>query len=257
MILGQVVRGWFLPGRVYAFVGAGGKTTAMRTVARLLAAEGIRVRLSTTTRLGEAEFAGCLLQTVHSPEEMARALASGIPQMLLAAKEPEGGKLPGISPGLIDSAAIPCDTVFLVECDGARRMPMKAPRQWEPVVPESASGVFALMGASAFGKRISADTCYNPEGALEILGIADGIFDAHALAVLASHPLGCRKGVPRGAAFRLVVNQADIEDARPIGAAFLRELAAEHGIGGALLSWREGTVYEITGEPFASGAPPC
>jgi probable selenium-dependent hydroxylase accessory protein YqeC len=137
--------------------------------------------------------------------------------------------------------------VLLVECDGARRLPMKAPRPWEPVVPRTAAAVFALMGASAFGRPICAATCYNPEGALQILGIASGVFDAHALAVLASDPRGYRKGVPPGAAFCLVVNQGDITAGREIASALLRELSALHGITGALLSWQEQAVYETTG----------
>ena len=123
---------------------------------------------------------------------------------------------------------------------------MKAPTVREPVIPANTSGVFALMGAGAFGETIDAAHCYNPEGALSILGRAAGVFDAAALVQLAADPRGCRKGVLPGMAFHLIVNQGDLQEKRAMARDVLRQLAALHRIHGALLSWREEMVYEST-----------
>jgi hypothetical protein len=60
---------WFLPGAVYTFVGAGGKTTALKRVASHLAGTGVKARLTTTTKVGMDEFEGFLVSFVHEAAE--------------------------------------------------------------------------------------------------------------------------------------------------------------------------------------------
>lgn len=157
----------------------------------------------------------------------------------------EKGKYGGVDPSLIDSQEVPSDVVVLVESDGSRRRPLKVPTDGEPVIPASASAVFALMGASGFNEPISEEICYNHEAALAILGGAFPRFDAEAIAAVASHPRGSRKGVQEGMRFHVVFNQGDIEEKRPIGVKALSLLRAR-GVEGSILSWRKETLYETT-----------
>jgi probable selenium-dependent hydroxylase accessory protein YqeC len=160
----------------------------------------------------------------------------------------DGEKHTGLDPARIERLAIPADMVLLVEGDGSRGMPMKAPTGREPVIPSNTSEVFALMGASAFDERIDAERCYNPEGVLALLGQAHAVFDAQALVSLAADERGCRKGVLQGMAFHLVVNQGDLGEKQATARTLLVDLVRAHGIAGTLLSWWKERVYETFGE---------
>ncbi len=61
--------------------------------------------------------------------------------------------------------------VTLIEADGARCLPFKVPKPWEPVIPEETTDIILVMGMDAEGKRIC-DTCYNPEGVADALGVS-------------------------------------------------------------------------------------
>lgn len=61
--------------------------------------------------------------------------------------------------------------VTLIEADGARCLPFKVPKPWEPVIPEETTDIVLVMGKDAEGKRIC-DVCYNPEGVAAVLGVS-------------------------------------------------------------------------------------
>jgi probable selenium-dependent hydroxylase accessory protein YqeC len=238
-----VIRG-FLPGRIATFVGAGGKSSGMRAVAGVLSRRGLRVRITTTTRMGVEEFSGFPVAPARDESDFRDSLAAAAPvQVISAGVLGDNEKHAGVRPSLIERAALPPDLVLLVEGDGARRLPMKAPRAHEPVIPANSAAVFALMGAGAFGQRVDGESCYNPGGVLAVLGVQSAVFDVAALSLLAGSAHGCRKGVLPGMAFHLVVNQGDLADKREIAHGLLAE-ARKSGISSTLLSWREQRVYE-------------
>lgn len=239
----------FLPGCIYTLVGAGGKSTGMRKIADFLAGRGIRARLTTTTNIGIEEFAAYPVTIVRDATELALSLGGVAPLMVIVGGVlREKGRYTGIAASLIESVTMPADVVLLVEGDGSRRKPMKAPTSGEPVIPASTDAVFALMGASAFDEPIDVERCYNPEGVLALLGRTEGVFDTRSLVSLAVDPRGCRKGVLLGTGYHLIVNQGDLDVKRATASALLRQLEDVHGIAGTLLSWREEKVYAATGK---------
>jgi probable selenium-dependent hydroxylase accessory protein YqeC len=234
----------FPPGRMATFVGAGGKSSGMRADAGVLSRRGLRVRITTTTRIGVEEFSSLPVAFVRSESDLLDSLASEtavevISAGILGAQQ----KHMGVEPSLLGRVSLPDDLVLLVEGDGARRMPVKAPRAHEPVIPDGSAAVFALMGAAAFGEPVDSRSCCNPEGVLAVLGVRSGVFDAAALALLADSANGCRKGVLPGMSFHLVVNQGDLAERRQIAHELLSRLR-ESLISSTLLSWREQRVYE-------------
>jgi len=237
----------FRPGRVYTLVGAGGKSTGMRKVAGFLSRLGFRTRLTTTTRIGVEEFSGYPVATVRDEEGLRRCISSEGACMVVS-QGVEGGKHAGLDPSWIERCVIPADLVLLVEGDGSRRKPIKAPTPREPVIPANTNEVFALMGASAFDEPVDSARCYNPEGVVALLGQSHVVFDTPALVMLAADAGGCRKGVMPGMGFHLIVNQGDLEEKRESARAMLRTLSRSHGIAGTLLSWTEEKVYESTGD---------
>jgi probable selenium-dependent hydroxylase accessory protein YqeC len=239
----------FRPGRVYTLVGAGGKSTGMRKIADFISRRGLRARMTTTTRIGVQEFSAYPVATAHDEAELARCIMAAEPSMVISGGvSNDGQKHAGLAPARIERLVIPDDVVLLVEGDGSRRKPMKAPTAREPVIPANTSVVFALMGASAFDEEVDAGRCYNPEGVLALLGQAHAVFDAPALALLAADARGCRKGVAPGMGFHIVVNQGDLEQKQAAARALLRELRRAHAIAGTLLSWWNERVYETSGE---------
>ena len=219
----------------------------MRKIADFLLRAGLRARLTTTTRIGVHEFSAYPVATVRDEEELRRCVLSGEPCIVLS-QGVDGGKHAGLDPSWIERCAVPADLVLLVEGDGSRRKPIKAPTAREPVIPANTSEVFALMGASAFGETVDSEQCYNPEGVLALLGRRHAVFDTTALVLLAADAGGCRKGVVPGMGFHLIVNQGDLEEKRETAGAMLRALRRSHGIAGTLLSWKEEKVYESSGD---------
>ena len=58
----------------------------------------------------------------------------------------------------------PMADLVLVEADGSKRLPVKAPRPGEPVVPENADMVLAVLGLSALGEPAE-EKCFRLEQA--------------------------------------------------------------------------------------------
>jgi probable selenium-dependent hydroxylase accessory protein YqeC len=243
----DAVSQWFLPGAVYTFVGAGGKTTAMKRVAALVAEAGVKARLTTTTKVGIEELVGIPVSLVSGPEDLPRAMADDSPcRLLVGGVLRNQGKYSGLDPRLIQSASLSVDTVLLVEGDGSRRHPMKTPKSNEPVIPASTSIVFALMGASALDQPIDEAHCYNHEKALELLGRTSGLFEAPIIASLSADPDGSRKGVLPGMAYRLLINQGDLEQRRASAMEALRIAGKLYGVEGALVSFQKEELYGST-----------
>ena len=125
-----------------SLVGAGGKTSAIMSLARELSAKGSSVLVSTTTKMYVPDLP---LVLYSDPEELVRvSLPPGCGPESCWPPEP---------PYLSWSPAINCKACrpkpwtacmkpgqadyILVEADGSRRLPIKAPRAGEPVTPRA------------------------------------------------------------------------------------------------------------------------
>jgi probable selenium-dependent hydroxylase accessory protein YqeC len=240
---------WFLPGAVYTFIGAGGKSTAMRRVSALLVETGLKARMTTTTRVGIAEFAGCPVALSRERSDLQDALDREDTVLLLAAYViAQQDKYAGIDPLLIDALRLRADTVLLVEADGSRRRAVKVPREREPVIPSCSHSVLAFMGASAFDEPLDELHCYNHEQALALLGRTVSFLKAEEIALLASRDDGCRKGVLPGMTFRLVISQGDLVEKRPTAVDAMHIMKERCGVEAALVSFQKGELYGTTAD---------
>jgi molybdenum cofactor cytidylyltransferase len=229
------------PGDVVTFTGAGGKTAALERLAGELAARGHRVVLTTTTRFGREQVRGPqVIATGAGDLEAAVAEAlSTSPVVAVTGVLADGGtKWGGLAP---DQAAalreVPGVDFVLIEGDGARGLPLKAPGEHEPVVPSATSVLVAVAGASAFGRPIAAGAVHRPEriAALARLALSGAAGDQddgclvtpELVGRLLAYPDGGLKGRPAGARAVALINQCD--PAAPGGAerlAAAREAAA-------------------------------
>ncbi|MCO6453298.1 MAG: putative selenium-dependent hydroxylase accessory protein YqeC [Caldilineales bacterium] len=204
-------------GSVVAFTGAGGKTTAMLRLGRELAATELTVIATATTRLGIDQlqlFPGFLID----PDRHAVANILAKHRFIAIVRELDAsqGKALGFGPERIAALREIADVV-LVEADGSRRFPLKAPAEHEPVIPPDATHVVCCAHLAALGQPLDADHVHRPEIVARLTGLnlGDAITPA-AFARLLLHPDGPARGVPKGAGRYFLLNGVDqmIEDSR-------------------------------------------
>lgn len=172
-------------GDVIALVGGGGKTTTMLALAAEAQTRGWRVALGTTTKVGVGQVPDPLM-----------FLHGGI----------VGDKFTGADPASIVSFA---DGIVVIEADGARGHPAKAPADHEPVIAALSTLVIAVIGADALG-RVIADQCHRPLRVAAIVGCQpyERLTPERAAALLCSDR-GGRKQVPAGARFGVLITKVD------------------------------------------------
>lgn len=212
---------------VVAFVGAGGKTTAMFRVARELESSGRTVLVTTTTHLFDPrrDPDGPVGRVVFRPEMELRCVgdlgAFGIADvdaapgitLLVSREADEPGKVKGIHPSWVPALRRSWDFV-LVEADGSRRLPLKAPGDYEPVLPPGADLVVGVVGLDALGQPMDGRTVHRPERFTVVTGCEHGspIAWEHLLA-LVRHREGLFKGAR--AARVLLLNKIDAAPFQP------------------------------------------
>lgn len=146
----------FLPregGHVVALYGSGGKTSLLRACAEVLAAEGVPVIVTATTRSEPLGWPGLdVLTWDQIGPQRSRPYAPLL--CLRGAMEPEG-KWRGLAPEQVDllGQLLP-ERVVLVETDGSAGMPVKLHRPDEPVWPGRTSLALAVLGLGALGRPV-------------------------------------------------------------------------------------------------------
>jgi len=113
---------------------------------------------------------------------------------------------------LVDKlAALRPRGVILIEADGARHHPLKAPAPYEPVIPSSTTLVVPIVGLDALDARLDAEKVFRLEIAARLTGLAPGsrITDA-AIVTLITHPQGLARNSPAGARIVPFLNKTDL-----------------------------------------------
>ncbi|MEA3409284.1 MAG: selenium cofactor biosynthesis protein YqeC [Candidatus Eisenbacteria bacterium] len=212
-------------GQLVALVGGGGKTGAMLTLSRELADRGWRVLASTTTRVGQSVATSMPVLTMmgdEPPEELARAMSeSG--HAFLSGGLGNDGKLLGVDPWILTTVRDRrIADVVLVEADGARQLPLKAPAEHEPLLPRGVDLVLPVAGLDALGRPIGPGHVHRPE-LLRQLTDSDVVTPAVIADVLVSGA-GGMKGVPEAVEVCPILNKIDtvpLETALKVASAVL------------------------------------
>lgn len=186
-----------------SLVGGGGKTTALFALGHQL---GGRTVLTTTTKMGRERTGGRHLLFSPTDPELDAALDDR--GTVLVWRAERGHQATGVDPATCERWFSRVDHV-VVEADGSRRQPFKAPEAHEPVVPPSTTSLIACIGVKAFGRAIE-DGCHRPERVAAVAGcrVGDTLTPARAGAVITSEE-GSRKGCPTGARFAVLVNRVE------------------------------------------------
>ncbi len=236
------------PSDLVAIVGGGGKTTLMFALANALPG---RVVTTTTTRIFAAQMKlspEVVCFTVEDAEgnegfALSASFAVNISSALdrfrqcLVVGEVMGEKARGVPPQLPGQLLARPEVDFvLVEADGSRMRPIKAPADHEPVIPPQTTLVIPVAGVDALDGRL-AQVAHRPERIAEIvncqLSIENCELTPEMVAALITHPEGGLKGVPPGARVIPFINKVEtptqLDAARQIAHLVLRSpLPAPH-----------------------------
>ncbi len=197
-------------GRITALVGGGGKTTLLQALGAHL---GRRAILTTTTRMAATEVGGARLLLGPSLDDLAEAADDDDPRPILVWSRIIDTSS-GDSKGLGVDTSVPAKWLalvdhVLVEADGSRGHPAKAPAPHEPSLPTGPTDVVAVMGANALN-RVIADQCHRP------LRLAAAVqcspyerLTPERAAVLLTSPGGARRSVPDDADFSIAITMVD------------------------------------------------
>ncbi|MCS6835091.1 MAG: selenium cofactor biosynthesis protein YqeC [Anaerolineae bacterium] len=158
-------------GEVVAFIGAGGKTSALVGLGYELMEQGWRVLATTTTRIGvdQLDLMPFAMRYDASPIIMSQALSDHRFVFLydsIRQNKVFGGDGDWIR-RLLD--AVDSD-VLLVEADGARGRLFKALKPHEPMIPSEATLVVQMAALSVLDKPLNEQYVYNPQAMHEKYG---------------------------------------------------------------------------------------
>lgn len=201
---------------VICLTGGGGKTTTMFSLADELAARGKRVIVTTSTHIFYPEDREVVLadraETVKDYLKDRKEWHSGhTGQVLVTGQTALHGKLKGMD--LLEMEQLSgLSDVLLVEADGAKRLPLKIPREGEPVLLKGTHGVIGCAGLDAIGSPW-VETCFRWELAESVFGWKtekELITQSQAARILVSSQ-GTRKGA-ESMEYRILLNKADNEN---------------------------------------------
>lgn len=197
--------------RAVAFVGGGGKTSGVFLAARELAPAIV----TTTTHLA-------IRQAENADRHVSLQPGQPLPEQELLQ--------PGVTlvsgPPLADIQRVAGLTEeqlltlhhftqehhlpLLLEADGSRQRPLKAPADHEPAIPPFADTVVVTIGLHGLGRPLAEAAVHRPEIFARLSGLAaDTPVTREGLIKVLLHPQGGLKNIPPGARKIALLNQAD------------------------------------------------
>lgn len=207
-----------------AFVGAGGKTTAMFQLARHFSA----ALVTTSTHLGAWQTGQADTHIIWQ----ANAALMGFPVpetgicLVSGPLDPNSnryGSLNAAQLAQLRQIAKANGLPLLIEADGSRQKPLKAPAGHEPAVPEFVDAVVVVAGLSGLGQPLNEETVHRAERftALSGLGMGENV-SAAGLAKVLNHAEGGLKNIPIRAKRIALLNQAETSQ-RQAAAGFMAD----------------------------------
>ena len=196
---------------VVSFVGAGGKTTALFALSKELRH---RKRLVTTTTAIYEPNPSLWDMMIIRPD-LLNDLGGGVIKpdtvTVWGRSLNQENKLLGVDLECLSHVyQKKLFDVILVEADGSKRKPIKAPMDHEPVIPEESSAVVGVIGLSALNKPLNDQWVHRVKEFSNIVGAQpETLIKPEHVRRLVIHPDGLFKGTPLGAEKILVLNQAD------------------------------------------------
>ncbi|MBF7084714.1 putative selenium-dependent hydroxylase accessory protein YqeC [Desulfallas sp. Bu1-1] len=196
-------------------VGAGGKTTIINRLAGELLDAGKKVVVSTTTKI----FAPSTRNSVpvlltDKLDDLQSSILNIISQtnyVIVGKNINYENKITGLSMEEVEKIHKINEVDFLlIEGDGAKNKPFKAPRSYEPVIPAIATLVVPVVGVECAGKPLIEDYFHAIDEICALTGLNYGdIVNEKVIAHIMLHPKGYKKNVPNHARWIPFINKVE------------------------------------------------
>jgi len=237
-------------GDALAFVGAGGKTSAMFALAHAFQSP---VVLSTTTHLGAWQAAlADVHQILTSPEEINTLDFHQQNTLLVTGPAGEDERLAGLKDDVLEALLLRCKELvlpLLIEADGARQRSLKAPASYEPVIPGWVDTVVVMAGLGGLGEPLNAENVHRPEIFAQLSGCAlNAPVEVRHLQIVLSSDKGGLKDIPVNARRICFLNQAEGERLKSLGRQLARNLIKAYDrvlVGSLHAPGTEGPIFSV------------
>jgi molybdenum cofactor cytidylyltransferase len=208
-------------GEGIAFVGAGGKTTAMFQLARELRS---KVIVTATSHLGVWQIPLADHHIVaETPDEIGE-----IPEDVTLVTGPmEGDRTKPVNSSVLSwlrEETQKRNTPLLIEADGARQKPLKAPAEHEPPIPDFVEMVVVVAGLSGLGKPVTEEFVFRADIFKQLSESNEEVVTPEMLVRVLTHPEGGLKNIPAQARRVALLNQAETPELQAIGGRMAGEL---------------------------------
>ena len=215
------------PPRV-AFVGAGGKTTALFQLAKELAP----CIVTTTTHLGawQADLANqhIIIRKMEDVNLLEDITFSGVILVTGKRKEERLISLAREELTWLEQFCNYHSLPLLIEADGARQKSLKTPKRNEPVIPEFVDTVVVVAGLSGVGKLLNDENVYNTNLFAKLGKMKKGkTITADNLSKVLIHKNGGLKNIPAKAQKIALLNQANTPELQAIGEKIAKTILSE------------------------------
>jgi molybdenum cofactor cytidylyltransferase len=199
-----------VPGDVVAFIGAGGKTSALIALGYELAESGWRVLATTTTRItdDQLDLFPVAMRADSAPDDISAALNDD--KFVFLYEGIRGTEVYGPEPAMVSRLIDVVDSdVILVEADFAGGLPLKAPHVGEPNIPPETTLVIPVASLAVLGQPLDSDHVYNAQAIIDRYGFPEGgrIKSPWVAQVIRDEALGLH-GVPGKTRVIAFLNQA-------------------------------------------------
>lgn len=239
-----------VPGDVVAFIGAGGKTSALIALGHELAQSGLRVVATTTTHISADELDLMPYSITLDKGTNHLSLALGENRFVFIYSEIKHSRVYGLDSNQIHHLLDALDSdVMLIEADHADGLPLKAPFADEPNIPPETTLVVPMASLAVLGQPLDDEHVYNASAIDERYGFLLGnrVKSPWVAQVLRDEELGLR-GVPTTARVIAFLNQTRTQGyararARLI-AQFILRSSRIHGVALGAVRGSE-PVYEV------------
>lgn len=231
--------------RVISLVGAGGKTTALFQLARQYKAIFDTRNSKNETRRSNTEYPRSILLTATShlgvwqipladhhiiaddESDLAKIPSAGV---ILVTGGVEGDRTTPVSESVLNwlrAEAKERGTPLLIEADGSRQKPLKAPAAHEPAIPSFTDLVIHVSGLGALGAPLDDEHIHRAAHFSQLSGLPlSASVTPQAVTAVLAHPEGGLKNIPPGARRIALLNQADTPGLRSIGGGMVNALLA-------------------------------
>lgn len=214
-----------------AFVGAGGKSSAIFILARQFDRP---VLVTTSTHLSLAQANSGDMRYVVSNLEDLKTLSEtklrGV--IVVTGQDKSEDRVTGLKDEMFQALsdfARKNSLPLLIEADGARLHALKAPADHEPAIPNFVDAVVVTAGLSALGKPLMDARVHRPDRFAELsdLQVGDEITQQALSSVLLQEEGGL-KNIPQSARRIALLNQADTPELEAIALGMSRKLLSSY-----------------------------